>query len=284
MPFIRTPDEFSAAVVLEQTTETKQLDFKQDLHQWAAPSAFRRDGQKEFCRDVSQFANTTGGCILIGITEQRVNDARVAAGIVGVDDFDRRRAWMEQAIQNFLIPSAFGVMIDRIVVQGSTVIAVNIPPSEHLVIVWDGQQSTIECFRRTNHGKQAMHANEMGDHAMNSRRAAKLAFDRVRGELPDILDVDLVSGVWTRVKRLHTDPSSIERIPEPEVSLITAGEHELELRIRTHLTPEKMLPAPTIRIPYGLLRESWATSHRRIGIFLHVRVVQRAGLLALEPF
>lgn len=285
MRYIKTEADFRRTVVIGATTESYYLDFKRDLDRWRVPHAnVRREAQKELCRDVSQFANTFGGCLLIGVDENRIGDAKVASAIVGVDDFDGRREWMEQAMQNFLLPAAFGVIIERIVIGDQTIIGVNVPPSEHLVKLWDREPGVVQAVRRTNHGKQVMHPNEMETHVMNSKRSAQIAFERVQAELPGVTDVDLASGIWTGVRRTFTDPPSIERVPGARATLGDTGEHEFELRITSKLTPQNLQGALTIRVPYGLLRETWATSNRQFGMFLHVRIIQQGAVLSLEPF
>jgi hypothetical protein len=78
----------------------------------------------------------------------------------------------------------------------------------------------------------------------------------------------------------------VERIPILQVSLGDVREYEFELRVQIKDPPPNSLGIPTIRIPYGLLREVWVTADRRIGMFLHVRVLYQRDrdMLALDPF
>lgn len=290
MPFptsIETAADFERLVQLGQTPESRSLEFKRDLDRWAAQDAeVRRQGQKEFCRDVSQFANAWGGCLLIGIDEGRVGPVRVATAVRGVDDFDGRRAWMEQAMTNFLVPDSFRVPIHPVVIGGQTIISVCVTPSERLVTLWDSQLQMTECVRRTNHGREHLHPDEMELFAMNTRRAAQIMFRRVLDETPakgGVWHVDLTSGVWTDTQRPAGDPQLLQRVPA-EITLGPHTAHHFELRVKPVNEALARLSTPTVRIPYGLLREAWTTSDGRVGLFLHVRVVQRKSEVSLEPF
>jgi hypothetical protein len=283
--FIRSSDDLSALVKFGETAESICLEFKRDLNGWKSPDANkRRDGRKELARDLAQFCNTWGGCLLLGVDEASNGAARVAARLAHIDDFDGRRQWIEQAIADFLVPSAIGIEVLRVDVSGCTAIAVNVPPNERLVTLWDRQAGTIECHRRTNHGKQALHPSEIEAHLTDSRRTAQLAFQRVRNELPNETAVELSSGVWSAVRRTSVTPSSIERVPGATVQLSNAGEHDFELCVRSRMTHSDAPGGQVIRIPYGLLREAWVTSDRKIGLFLHVRILHEHEMLTLDPF
>ena len=116
---------------------------------------------------------------------------------------------------------------------------------------------------------------------MNTRRSAQLMLARVRDETltsSGVRDVELSSGVWTRVRRTSVDPPSLER-QSVFVRLGQLGEHDFELRITVRNTPT------VLRVPYGLLREAWATSDGKVGLFLEVRVVVHGNdELVMEPF
>jgi predicted HTH transcriptional regulator len=136
---IITSADFTQQVHLGRTPETTTLEFKKDLDRWRnRPEKERKDAQKEFCRDVSQFANSYGGCLLLGVEEHLVNGQRIAGSVHSLDSIDDRRGWMEQAVHNYLTPSTTPLFIHGITTaDGSLIISVNVPPSERLVAVWD---------------------------------------------------------------------------------------------------------------------------------------------------
>jgi hypothetical protein len=284
--FIRNAVDFRRAVRLGETKETLHLEFKRDIDGYrAGDDASRRKGRKEFCRDVAAFANAWGGCLLIGVEEGAGPVARVAVGLQGVDDYDGRRTWIEGAIGTFLVPKV-ALTISDLVVEGETIIAVNVPASEKLVVLWDPEDRSIECFRRTNEGKgHRLHPDEMEAHAMNNRRASELMFRRVLRQTNPIVaglwQVELASGVWM--------PGSASDPPSYVPSRVTlgdtlVGEHDFGLRIERLKRPVDKVSAPVVRVPYGLLREAWITTDQKVGIFLDVRIVFRGENVTLEPF
>src|SRR6185503_1346793 len=106
----------------------------------------------------------------------------------------------ETAIRDFLVPNGFGIRISRIQAGDKTLIAVNIPPSERTVLVWDPRERTSECFRRTNQGKgEGLHPDQVDARATDNGRRSELMLRRVIGELRSstgALDATLASGVW----------------------------------------------------------------------------------------
>src|SRR4051812_41318824 len=79
-----------------QVSEGRTLDFKRDL-----PGGSDAD-KKEFLADVSSFANTNGGDLILGVDEK----AGVASKIVGVSasDVDAETLRLEQIILSGLDP------------------------------------------------------------------------------------------------------------------------------------------------------------------------------------
>lgn len=201
--YIRTPEEFAAAVTIGTTTETLTLDFKGTIdHRFpkGTPDKVKQEVQQETCRDVAQFANTNGGCLLIGVAERLdpITNLKLADAIHAVTEPDAMRQWVEDAIRNYLVPATFSRDIAIVADPRGTVLAVNVPPSIHLITLWDSQRHTIECLRRTSHGKDWMNPDELERHIMNGSRATKLAFDAALTQASLSREVKLVGGFWER--------------------------------------------------------------------------------------
>jgi len=280
-PFIESTADFERLVRLGETTESLTLDFKRDIGGFkAAKHDAKREGQKELARDIAQFANTSGGCLLIGIGEAQVNGKKVAGTVHAIDDFDGRRQWIEQAVQNFLVPTTVAVHPVAIDVAGGTIIAVNVPASEHLVWLWDREAHTMESLRRTSHGKEWLNPDETERHLMNSSRAAKLAFERVMLKVDTQKEVELASGVWTWRRAVKHAPYTKERA-RCRTYLNGRDDHALQLCIRFD-DPSR---APVVVIPYGLVHDVWATVDGRLGLLLDVRLaLDPDGGIVMEPF
>src|SRR5581483_4382480 len=98
--------------VQEKWPEGKTVDYKRDLY------GSRDEDKKELLKDVSSFANTQGGDLLIGVDEDRGLPAAIPG--VGVDP-DKEKLRLEEIIRRGIEPRIeFG--IHHIVTPASTVV------------------------------------------------------------------------------------------------------------------------------------------------------------------
>lgn len=260
--FINSADAFSRTVKLAVTPEDGVLEFKKDLEAFAATDQdARKKGQLEFCRDISAFANTHGGCIVLGVAESAENGRAVASSLHNLGSASERIEWMNQAIGNHLVPKTFPREMVPIVVDGNQLIAVNVPASIHLLSLWTEHASTIQCFRRTEHGKVAMNPDDVERHLGDRTRAARLEFARVLGEVTKQGDVDLAPGTYE-----YGDRNTGLRPTGERTTLGQCDEHQFQL----------MFPDAGnigVAIPYAVLRASWVTFDGRLGLLLAVKLV-----------
>lgn len=270
--FIRTVEDFRRVVQIGHTSESILLDFKRTLDP-------RTPGwQVELARDISQFANTAGGCLLIGIEERRdsVTGLKVAGDIRPVADADGVRGLVEQAIANFLVPSTLSREVSFIRVAEGTLVAVNIYPSRNLVHVWSPNNHTIECLHRTNHGKGWMNPDEMERHMMNGSRAIRLAFQDARESARDSKVVEVVGGVWRRLS------GNLKRVEQPDFVGEIANERgdcfELAGTVHASNPPERL----NVTIPFDLVRCVWVDSGGRLSVLLQVRLLYTDHSLTFE--
>ncbi len=282
--FVRSVAEFNLTVQFKATPESQVLEFKSDIDNWnlpkGAPDDLKREAQKEACRDVAQFANTVGGCLLIGVTEKRLTTGGLpmADDVQPVTSVGPLLQWLEQAIGNFLVPSTITHDIVAIPLAKGTVIAVNIPPSIHLVSLWDDGSHTIEYWYRTSHGKRSMNPEEAERHLMNASRAAKLKVMATVDSVPAHTDVEIAGGFWAR---FPPGQGSDQRWRPPGPLRIQAHEDGFVLFVPTG--------RPTISglmIPYGLAAEVWLGVDRKINLLLSVKLLIDAhtGLVSMEPY
>jgi hypothetical protein len=260
--FIRSEAEFRAAVLPGITTESLVLEFKETI------DPRQPDVQKETCRDVAQFANTQGGCLLVGIEEgvDSTPGLKVAKAIKPLANVGGLKQWIEDAITNYLVPSTISHDITPITLRPEgTILAVNVPASLHLVSLWDRQQHTVEYLRRTSHGKAWMNPDEAERHLMNASRAAKLAIHAARHDAAKKDEVEFPGGLWYQL------PSSPGRNqpwnPPAPVQFGKLDEYWFQIRVPTGKATE------TITLPYGVVEEAWASSTGRVAILLSVRLI-----------
>lgn len=268
-------------MILGSTTESISIEFKATVFNWELPAGtvdrerIKREAQKEFCRDVAQFSNTTGGCLVFGIDERvETNTAlKVAGSVSPVRSPVALVEWMESAITNFLVPSTLSHDISSIVLTEGVVLAVNIPPSRHIVSVWDRQDGTIEYLCRTSYGKKRMNPDEAERHIMNRSRATKLTITELM-DASTSKEIEFTGGILIRPTSEFDRPQRVT-LPEP-IKLTNLGEETFKVKIWVGSTTYDLT------IPFDLVLTAWPGDFGRTNVLLSVRIVidhsRRIGL------
>lgn len=279
--FIRSTSEFEAVVHLGSTPESLVLEFKAKIDAWnGAAKVPKKKAQKETSRDIAQFANTLGGCLLIGVNERfdPTHGVNVAGSIAPVKEIDKLRQWIEQAIINFLVPSTFSHDITPIALPQGSILAINVQASRHLVSLWDRDNHTVEYIRRTSHGKEWMNPDEVERHLMDGSRAAKLALMAAK-ERTTSERIEVASGLWLRYR--NTTGLDQRWNPPGPITIGQTGEYWFEL-----LVPNEKRKPCSVTVPYGLIREAWVSASGIVTLLLTVRIVvpHDGEELTLEPY
>lgn len=182
-------------LVINKTTETKTLEYKEDL-----PGG--TDGQiKEFLADVSSFANAAGGDIIYGIKEERDGENRKTGrpeSVVGIENIsgDGAKLRFENIIRDGLSP--------RLKVQIKCI---------------DGFPKGPVIILRIPQSFSAPHMIGKGDSRFYSRNSA--------GKYP--LDVGEIRSVFLASEAL---PEKIKRFREQRLAEITADQTPVQLLSR----------------------------------------------------
>lgn len=218
--------------------------------------------------------------MLVGVSERVTADGlRVADGSKGVDSVDGFKEWAEQAIRNHLAPATFSRFMDPIVLaEGKVIVAINVPPSLHLVALWHQDRSRgIEYLYRTDHGKQWMNPDEIERHLMNGSRAVAIA-------LNDVLEEVLRPGENSAPVELTPplEPLTIGRsFVRGMVTLHRPGCSNRVIELRVELAGT----LASVYVSHGLIIEVWPAGNGRVGLCLKVAVVARGERdVRLEPF
>ncbi|MDF0590444.1 ATP-binding protein [Methanotrichaceae archaeon Mx] len=110
------------ALLDDEVPESKVIDYKKLL---PGPSDLEK---REFLRDVSSFANASGGHLIYGIDEENGIPVRIC-GLVDIDP-DREILRLESMVQTGIAPRIPGVSMRAVLLSGSgSVIVVRIPKS-----------------------------------------------------------------------------------------------------------------------------------------------------------
>lgn len=157
-PFEEICEEDLQGLVAASKPEDRELDYKSEL-----PGSSDGD-KKEFLADISSFANASGGDILYGIDEQRV-DGRASGlprGIIGLTgaNIDSETRRLESMIRDGIAPRIAGVRMRAVTTALGPVLVIRIPRSwsaPHMV-TFQGQS---KFFARAGGGKYQLDVNEL---------------------------------------------------------------------------------------------------------------------------
>lgn len=266
--FFHNTADLQVHLRLGETTEGLYLEFKETIDGFGAKGDPVKSGQMEVCRDITQFANHLGGCLLIGVRESSSPaGTKVASSLRSVERPDELQQWIEQAISNYCVPHTFTKYIDIIAHGSNTVVAINVPPSRTPIILWDRDKKTMECWRRTSHGKSALNPAELERLRMDTPRAAKIAFHEATQGAPQGNAV-MVPDLY-RLNGQQWEPT-LSTVPVHFTS-VTEASFQLQLTVGSQ--------HPVIVIPYGLIRECWRDIHGRLALLLHLDL----GILGNTP-
>ena len=277
--FIHSAAEFRSVVVLKSPTdsgtpESLVLEFKGQIDGWNGKNVATVEQKKEICRDIAQFANTLGGCLLVGVEEElaSIHGRKVASSLKSVMQPETLKAYIECMIANYSVSSTFSHTVVPLAVDGFNILAINVPPSRHLVSVWDRNAGTVEYLRRTSHGKEYMNPDEVERHLMDGSRAAKLALNAaIEQATSDKVDA---GGAWEGGSHGGFARKGLE------FALGQLTDHWFEL-ISSAPNTNSQWP---VTIPYGVVREAWVNASGVLTLLLSVRIVFRDNKLSLEPY
>jgi hypothetical protein len=275
---IGTPGQFESAIIFGQTVESLTLEFKETISNWHAASGapnkddVRRKSQKELCRDIAQFANSLGGCLLIGVAETPgPSGMKVASHVAPIAHIDEMRQWIETAVTLFLTPSTFTREIVVLRLAPGAVLAINVPASRELVALWDRQSHAIEFVHRTSHGKAWMNPDEAERHRMNSSRAGRLAVLEARQQATSE-SVEITGGFRARPRHGPEQHWS----PTGPVMFGQLDDRTFELRVPTGDSVR------ALRLPFSVVDDAWVDSSGRVSLLLSVRPVMWDQQLVIE--
>ena len=152
-------------LIANQVAEGRMLDYK------LIQPGNSDDDKKEFLADVSSFANTAGGHLIIGMEE----DQGIALNLPGISglDSDREKLRLENIIRDGVAPRIAGISIQSIQLQnGNLVIVIHIPKSwssPHMVTF----KGASRFFARNSAGKYQLDVQEIRQAVLLSESTAE---------------------------------------------------------------------------------------------------------------
>jgi len=90
-------EEIIQSLKTNETPESRTLEYKKEI------SLEKREQKKEFLADVSSFANTLGGDLIIGIEEKKGIPIKING--IPIDDIDSYKNRLDSIIRDSIIPN-----------------------------------------------------------------------------------------------------------------------------------------------------------------------------------
>ncbi|MFH1222975.1 MAG: ATP-binding protein [Pseudomonadota bacterium] len=160
------------SLIENRVPEDLHLDYKQELK-------FARDeDKKELLADVCAFANSGGGIILFGISEERIGNSHTGipatVAPINIENQDEIIRKIDQSVKDSIEPVIYGIRIGFI--ENTGVLAIFIPYSlntPHMV----KYAGTSKFYARGNACKYQMNVYQIRDMALNSHDLKKKALN-----------------------------------------------------------------------------------------------------------
>jgi hypothetical protein len=213
-------------LVVGETREDHWLDFKSELG----------NDNRENARDIAQFANASGGTLVIGAQES----AQTLSGFINIPDPPKVISRIEGIVKGHLTPVPVIEPESFEVARGVHIVVVNVPPSLALVARHDRHES-YEFVIRGYESKRFMTLLEVEAQMENKERAMRLRLERIPPDAPVGLDAYVrvighndwrVTGVDDDVVRLSKDDAEMVAPLAYVEAVYEAGEPEATWVIR----------------------------------------------------
>ncbi|WP_339078193.1 ATP-binding protein (plasmid) [Acetobacter sp. AC2005] len=216
------------ALIDNQAPESRRLEYKRDL--WPR----NKDGNKEFLKDISAFANSQGGDLIVGIEE--VEGQPNALVGIEVDDTGAETLVLEERLQSGLEPRLSGVRPRWLTLEnGKHILIIRVPDSlsgPHRIL------STSQFYARRNGGAYPMDTHELRD--------AFIGGERLHERLRAIHHAD------QNISHRQELPFAVSSDPSAVISVIPLdifrGARDLDITVEESVVPP---------IPQGNSGASW---------------------------
>lgn len=190
--------------------ENKNLEYKRDLD-------IKGDGErKEFLADISSFANSDGGLIIFGVSEEKNENSQntgIPDEIIGFsgDTIDFEISRIEGLISSCIQPRINNLLIKRIEIASKILITIIIPKNygiPHMVTY----KSTNKFYKRGNSGKYLVDVFELNQMFMQSNELQERANKFVSDRMVIVLNKEFIPNIITEnASFIHIVPLSFQQ-------------------------------------------------------------------------
>ena len=172
--------ESDIQALIPYVRESNRLDYKEGGYQ---------GNSWEILKDVSAFANAAGGCIIIGVSEDRTAEDGTPGAVVGIADGDSEQRHVESVCHGNIDPPIVGLRVRDIAIgsSGRSAIVVAIPDSAnkpHMISL----KGKREFFSRHERQNLPMSVDEVRQSVLRTYDAERAYHELIRQREPEVLE------------------------------------------------------------------------------------------------
>jgi hypothetical protein len=260
-------------LIENKVPESKILDYKREVN-------FDEKSKVELIYDISSFYNTEGGCIIVGLEEEKddqnknIGLPKISESKILIDNYDKLKLRIEESIRQSTNPQITGLEFsDLLKVGESNVFLIGIPKTRNLpAMVTYGNHNRF--FKRKSNGKYSLDTYELYE----TFSQINVLEERINNFIRDRQLKVSENSFWPDIGSLssiliHTIPannfnSRMENFSTPELkkilidTLSPPGHHSYSYRYcweGFHLYQNKSLLSDNDIIPYNLIFRNGST-------------------------
>lgn len=252
---IKTKDNLLKLISLDETTESLYLDFKREIN-----LSNKEKLSEEIACDICQFINTNGGCLVIGIAEEKNEyGIKVAKEFNPVKNYEDISQFINDIVHELIFPKRQLFEIVPInYSESNIVVIINVMPTQNSLFCVRSKKSHryFQFPYRTNYGKKYYTYDEL-ELRMHSQNREKF----IRA-----------STIWDRSKEVNLLSPIIKKELSQEklwdhrdytIFINEIFENEIQLLVNDR----------TINIPFGLVRDIWNAEDNKIGLIIDAEII-----------
>lgn len=252
---IKTKDNLLKSISLGETTENLYLDFKREIN-----LSNKEKLSEELACDICQFINAQGGCLIIGVAEDKNEyGIKVAKRFSPVKNYEDICQFINDKVLELIFPKRQLFEIFPINYSENHIsVIINITPTPNSLFGVRAKKSHryFQFPYRTNYGKKYYTYDEL-ELRMHSTNREK--FIRASSIWDRSKEVTLLSPILK--KELSKDKLWDHR--DYTIYISEIFENELQLLINSR----------SINIPFGLIRDIWNAEDNKIGLIIDAEII-----------
>jgi hypothetical protein len=241
------------------TKESILLDYKQEIDLTKGDRL-----SVELASDIVQFANSFGGELIIGVSEDR---GQGSFNVVGCENRDGIRQFIHNRVLPLIYPQTINPDIDIERIDGKDVLVIKVAAlAEGVGFVVSRENDSLKAPYRTDFGKKFMSASEVEKRIGDSSRRIFLKLSALNASSPKIK----LSSPFL----IALNNGGLEEYGNKfEFTISKLEDNHLTMLVNHSLN---------FNIPYSQIEDAWDLGFNEIAMILKLRVIYRREPLSIR--